>query len=710
MPELFIELRSEEIPARMQKRAAEDLHRLVTDGLAAAGLEFDEAIAHVTPRRLALSVPGLKPSTPDVNEERKGPRADAPEQAVQGFLKSAGVTLDDCQIVENKKGAFYVATISKPGRPTPEVVSKLLPEVIAKFPWPKSMRWGAGNLRWVRPLQSVITTFNGKTVPFEIGGLNSGNKTVGHRFMSKSQITVKGLKDYIYNLHLANVVVDAGERADIIRSDARKLTARHRLQLVKDEALIQETAGLVEWPVVLIGEFDKAFLDVPAEVIITSIKSHQKCFALRDKSGDLANRYLLVANLIANDGGKKIVEGNNRVIAARLADAKFFWDMDRKTSLEDRLPQLDSITFHARLGTQRQRIERIERLAGEFARIIGADVEKARLAARLCKSDLVTGMVGEFPELQGTMGGHYARKEDLGDAVAGAIADHYKPQGPSDTVPEGRVAQAVALADKMDTLVGFWMINEKPTGSKDPYALRRSALGVIRILLECDLRLLIVDSLIPARGRIVPANDPDTPATGPQMKAWRGQNVPGDLLDLLSFFADRLKVYLRDQGARHDLIDAVFALGGQDDLLMIVKRVNALGDFLNTEDGTTLLAGVKRATNILKIEEKKEADKPADKRIDLAGKPMPNLLVQGEEKELNRAIAAATANARKAIEAEDFEAAMRALAKLRAPVDAFFDEVTVNADDPSFRENRLKLLNMIRSVTLEVADFSRIEG
>ena len=701
MPELFIELRSEEIPARMQKRAAEDFCRLITDGLTVSGLEFGEAETLVTPRRIALSVAGLGKTTPDIKDERKGPRTDAPEKAIEGFLRSAGVKLADCEIVESKKGSFYVAHIAKPGRPTPEVIADLVPDVINKFPWPKSMRWGEGSLRWVRPLQSIITTFGGKVVPFEIGNLSSGNKTVGHRFMSKGDVRVKGLKDYKYNMHLANVVVDPLERSDTIRSYANKLAKRHKLELVGDEALIHETAGLVEWPVILIGSFDKAFLDVPPEVIITSIKSHQKCFALRDKAGELASRYLLVSNLLASDGGKQIVEGNNRVIAARLADAKFFWDQDQKHSLEDRLSNLGTITFHAKLGNQRQRVSRIEKLAGEIARIIGADPAKAELAARLCKSDLVTGMVGEFPELQGIMGGHYARAEGLDEDVAHAIEEHYKPQGPSDSVPDGKVAQAVALADKIDTLLGFWSIDEKPTGSKDPYALRRAALGVIRILLECELRFLLVDGLIPAHSRITETGSTAT---------WREKSVPANLLELLSFFADRLKVYLRDQGARHDLIDAVFSHGEQDDLLIIYKRVNALGNFLATEDGHNLLVGVKRASNILRIEEKNEAEKPAGRKADMTNKPDASLLVQGEEKELNRAVSAATANARKAVRDENYEAAMHALAKLRAPVDAFFDKVTVNADDPNFRENRLRLLNMIRAATLEVADFSRIES
>ncbi|MDH3741376.1 MAG: glycine--tRNA ligase subunit beta [Hyphomicrobiales bacterium] len=709
MPELFIELRSEEIPARMQKRASDDLCRLVTDGLTAAGLEFGDTETLATPRRIALSVAGLAKTTPDIKEERKGPRTDAPQKAIEGFLKSAGVSLNDCEVIESKKGSFYLAHIAKPGRPTPDVIAELVPDVINKFPWPKSMRWGTGSLRWVRPLQSIITTFGGKVVPFEVGTLIPGNKTVGHRFMSKGDVRVKGLKDYKYNLHLANVVVDPLERSDTIRSDANKLARRHKLQLVEDEALIHETAGLVEWPVVLIGSFDKAFLDVPPEVIIASIKTHQKCFATRDKAGDLASRYLMVSNLLATDGGKNIIEGNNRVIAARLADAKFFWDLDKKRSLEERLPELEAITFHAKLGNQRKRVSRIEKLAGEIARVIGADPQKAELAARLCKSDLVTGMVGEFPELQGIMGGHYARAEGLDEDVAHAIAEHYKPQGPSDSVPEGKVAQAVALADKIDTLLGFWAIDEKPTGSKDPYALRRAALGVIRILLECELRFLLVDGLVPAHSRIIASGLAEAQSCG-ETGTWRSHPVPASLLELLGFFADRLKVHLRDQGARHDLIDAVFSHGDQDDLLIIVKRVNALGNFLETEDGTNLLAGVKRATNILRIEEKNEAEKPATRRADMTGKPEANLLVQSEERELNRAVSAAVVNARKAVSDENFEAAMHSLAKLRGPVDAFFDKVTVNADNPNFRENRLRLLNMIRAATLEVADFSRIEG
>jgi glycyl-tRNA synthetase beta chain len=669
MPELLIELFSEEIPARMQAKAAEDLRSLITNGLVDAGLTYEGAQAHATPRRLVLSVEGLNAKAADMREERKGPRTDAPKPAIDGFLKSTGLKLDQLTVQDDKKGKFYIATIKKPGRATTDVVAELLPDVIRKFPWPKSMRWGSGQLRWVRQLLSIVCTFDGEVVPFEIEGIPSGNTTLGHRFLSSKKIEVRRFEDYAQKLHKANVIVDANVRAETIRAEAKNLAFAQGLEMIEDEGLLKEVAGLVEWPVVLMGEFDKNFLSVPPEVIVTTIKNDQKCFALRDKTGKLANRYLLVSNMVATDGGKMIVAGNNKVIAARLSDAKFFWDQDRKTRLEDLLPKLDSITFHAKLGSQGERVKRIEALAGEIAKTIKADVEKSKLAARLAKADLVTGMVGEFPELQGLMGHYYALDQGIDKEVAEAIRDHYKPQGPSDSIPVSKIGQAVALADKLDILVGFWAIDEKPTGSKDPYALRRAALGVIRIILDKSLRLRM--------------------------------NRGGE--DLLAFFADRLKVYLKDQGARHDLIDAVFSLGGQDDLLMIVRRVEALSKFLESDDGKNLLAGVKRASNILKIEEKKD-----NRSFD--GLPNAQLLIQGEERDLHRAVSAAEANARKAVENEDFGAAMTAIAKLRGPVDAFFDKVTVNADDPSFRENRLKLLNRIRAATLAVADFSKIEG
>jgi glycyl-tRNA synthetase beta chain len=704
MPELLLELFSEEIPARMQARAAADLKAMVTGGLVEAGLAYEGAQSHAGPRRLVLSVEGLAGLTPETVEERKGPRVDAPALAIEGFLRSAGVRREDCREIEDKKGRFLMARITRPGRATPDIVTELVPDVIGRFPWPKSMRWGIGRLRWVRPLHSILCTFDGETVTFSVDGIASGNQTRGHRFMAPAAFAVRRFEDYAARLRDAFVMVDAAERAETIRTEAKNLAFAQGFEVVEDEALIAETAGLAEWPVVLMGSFDEGFLDLPPEVISTSIKQHQKCFSLRRRNGGegeaLANRYLLVANLIARDGGKHIVAGNNRVIAARLADARFFWDQDRKVKLEDLLPKLEDITFHGKLGSQRRRVERLESLAGEIAGAIGADVEKAKLAARLCKADLVTGMVGEFPELQGLMGYYYALAEGHDGEVAEAIRDHYKPQGPSDTVPKSRVAQALALADKLDMLVGFWDIGEKPTGSKDPYALRRAALGIIRIVLEEQLRLPIAelaDSHVP----LIHQSRAGTVFSG--TTRWSGRQLNLEVVDLIAFFADRLKVHLREQGARHDLIDAVFSLGNQDDLLLIVKRVEALARFLATEDGEHLLIGVKRAINIVRIEEKRDAtgyDEP----------PNRNLLVQGEEKALATAIDRAEAQARIAVEAEDFEAAMRAIAKLRGPIDVFFDHVTVNAEDPSFRENRLKLLNRIRAATLTVADFSRIEG
>ncbi len=733
MPELLIELFSEEIPARMQARAAEDLRSLITTGLVEAGLTYEGVQAHATPRRLVLSVEGLNAKAADMREERKGPRTDAPKPAIDGFLKSTGLKLDQLTVQDDKKGKFYIAAIKKPGLATTDVVAELLPDVIRKFPWPKSMRWGSGQLRWVRQLLSIVCTFDGEVVPFEIEGIPAGNTTLGHRFLSSKKIEVRRFEDYAQKLHKANVIVDANVRAETIRAEAKNLAFAQGLEMIEDEALLKEVAGLVEWPVVLMGEFDRNFLSVPPEVIVTTIKNNQKCFALRDKSGKLANRYLLVSNMVATDGGKMIVAGNNKVIAARLSDAKFFWDQDRKTKLEDLLPKLDSITFHAKLGSQGEHINRIEDLAGKISKTIGSDIEKTKLAARLAKADLVTGMVGEFPELQGLMGHYYALDQSRDKDVAEAVRDHYKPQGPSDSIPVSKIGSAVALADKLDTLVCFWVLDEKPTGSKDPYALRRAAVGIIRIMLQSQLRLGLqqlifragflalsdvgnvqVQNIVTKMTELNKAIGSEPPSLVIDLSAFQSKKIAMTIEemsqfltslsnDLLAFFADRLKVYLKDQGARHDLIDAVFSLGGQDDLLMIVRRVEALSKFLDSDDGKNLLAGVKRASNILKIEEKKD-------NRSFNGLPNPQLLIQGEERDLHRAVSAAEANARKAVEAEDFGAAMTAIAKLRGPVDAFFDKVTVNADDPSFRENRLKLLNRIRAATLAVADFSKIEG
>ncbi len=670
MPELLIELFSEEIPAGMQHKAAADLRQMVTNALVEAGLTYEGAQAHGGARRLVLSVEGLDAKAADVNEERKGPRVDAPQQSIEGFLKSTGLGLGDLKVQDDKKGQFYLAVIRRPGRTATEIIADVVPDTIRKFPWPKSMRWGSGTLRWVRPLHSIVCTFDGEVVPFEIDGIRSGNITHGHRFMGAENIEVRRFEDYALKLAKNFVLVDASARVETIRTEARNLAFAQGLELIEDEGLLKETAGLVEWPVVLMGSFDESFLTVPPEVIATSIKNHQKCFALRNAStGKLANRYLLVSNLVAKDGGKTIIAGNNKVIAARLSDAKFFWDQDRKVKLEQWAKKLDAITFHAKLGNQGERVQRIEMLAAEIAKTIGADPERAKLASRLAKADLVTGMVGEFPELQGLMGRYYALDQGADPEVADAIRDHYKPVGPTDSIPVSGVGQAVALADKLDTLNGFWSIDEKPTGSKDPYALRRSALGVIRIILDKNLRL---------------------PLT-----------FCGD--DLITFFADRLKVHLKEQGKRHDLIDAVFALGNQNDLLMVTKRVEALSNFLETEDGKNLLAGVKRASNILRIEEKKDG-RSFDGDVNISQ------LIKGEEKALHTAITQAVGQVRRALREEDFAAAMTALAKLRVPVDAFFEQVTVNDKDATFRENRLRLLNHIRATTAEVADFSKIEG
>jgi glycyl-tRNA synthetase beta chain len=549
------------------------------------------------------------------------------------------------------------------------------------------MRWGKestrpDSLRWVRPLHSIVATFGPETeepdiVDFALDGIAAGNTTRGHRFLAPGAFKVRRFDDYVPSLEKAKVVLDPQRRKDIILHDARDLAFAQGLELIEDDALIDEVAGLVEWPVVLMGEFDAAFLAIPPEVIRATIRANQKCFVLRGADGALANKFILVSNILASDGGTAIAAGNARVVRARLSDAKFFWDSDLKINLEDRLPKLDQIVFHEKLGTQGERVKRIEALARELASIVGADPEKAGRAARLAKADLVSEMVGEFPELQGLMGRYYAAHQGEDPSVAAAIEEHYKPQGPGDRVPGDPVSIAVALADKIDTLVGFWAIDEKPTGSKDPYALRRAALGVIRIVLENGLRLPLA--------RVMASHDASTP-------------------DLLAFFADRLKVYLRDQGARHDLIDAVFALPGQDDLLMIVRRVEALGKFLDTDDGKNLLAGYRRAANILRIEEKKDGGGAFDAAHD------PALLSQDEERALAHALRGATQDATAAIAREDFEAAMRALSRLRAPVDAFFDKVTVNADEPQRRINRLRLLNEFRRAVHEVADFSKIVG
>lgn len=748
MPDLLLELFSEEIPARMQARAADDLRKMVTDRLVAAGLVYEGAKAFATPRRLALTVQGVPARQPDLKEERKGPKVGAPEQAIAGFMKAAGLSsIDQAKVQADKKGDFYVAITEKKGRDATEVIAEMIPEIVRAFPWPKSMRWGAdsakpGALTWVRPLHSVIATFGPETedpvvLAFDIYGIKAGNETRGHRFMAPASFKVRRFDDYVAALEKAKVVLDPARRMDIIRTDARNLAFAQGHELVEDEGLTAEVAGLVEWPVPLMGSFDKDFLAIPGEVIRSTIRANQKCFVLRDPSSSrLVNKFILVSNIEASDGGKAIVAGNERVIRARLSDAKFFYETDLKTRLEDRLPKFESIVFHEKLGSQAERIARIVSLAGQLAPVVGADAAKAERAAQLCKADLLTEVVGEFPELQGLMGRYYAEAQNEDEAVAHAIEDHYRPKGPDDLVPADPVSIAVALADKIDTLVGFWAIDEKPTGSKDPYALRRAALGIIRIIIDNQLRLPLRrllwrhfgavardEALTQAFAVLHPIHD-DIAAIGAadvelamklevlvsakersvaSPKLIEAHSFVAPTRDLIAFFADRLKVQLREQGARHDLVDAVFALEGQDDLLMVVRRVEALGAFLDTDDGKNLLAGVKRASNILRIEEKKDGKS-------YAGSVDASLLKEAEEKALASAIAAAKQETAAAVGKEDFAAAMRALAKLRPTVDAFFDKVTVNADDKAVRANRLTLLNEIREATRAVADFSRIEG
>lgn len=685
----------------MQAKAADDLRRMVTDRLVAEGLVYEGAKAFATPRRLALTVHGIPARQPDLKEERKGPRVGGPAAAIAGFLKATGLaSLDQATIQRDpKKGDFYVALIEKPGRGTLDVLADILPVIIRTFPWPKSMRWGErsarpGALQWVRPLHAIVASFGLETeqpdiVNFAVDGIAAGQTTFGHRFMAPGPISVRRFEDYEAKLLDAKVVLDAERRKDAILTDARQLAFAQGYDLVEDPGLLDEVAGLVEWPVVAMGSFEQDFLSIPPEVIRATIRNNMKCFVVSESNtAKLTNKFILTANIEASDGGNAIVAGNERVIRARLSDAKFFYESDLKLKLEDRLPKFDNIVFHEKLGTQAERIRRIERLAAEIAPLVGADVEKAKRAAHLAKADLLTDVVGEFPELQGLMGKYYALAQGEDASVAAASEEHYKPQGPTDRVPSDPVSVAVALADKIDTLVGFWAIDEKPTGSKDPYALRRAALGVIRLIVENKIRL----NLIPLVARHI--------ATF--VNAQASTDIDRKCIDLLAFFADRLKVQLREQGARYDLVDAVFALESQDDLLTVVRRVEALGRFLDTDDGKNLLAGTKRAANILRIEEKKDG-----KAYD--GMPDVSLYRLVEEKALAKAIGQVKAEASTALAKEDFAGAMSSIAKLRPVVDAFFDRVKVNDDDSKVRENRLKLLNEIRDATRAVADFSKIQ-
>jgi glycyl-tRNA synthetase beta chain len=767
MPDLLLELRSEEIPARMQRKAAGALKKLVTDGLVEAGLTYEAAREYWTPRRLVLDIRGLTARSKDVREERKGPKVGAPEQAIEGFLRGAGLaSVAEAQIQSDpKKGDFYVAVIARPGRAAEQIIAELIPAVVHGFPWPKSMRWGPaslkpGSLRWVRPLQSILCTFGPETeepvvVAFEVDGIRSGNVTWGHRFHAPDAITVRRFDDYVAKLEAAKVVLDPERRKRIILDDAKNLAFANGFELVEDEGLLEEVSGLVEWPVVLMSEFEAEFLDIPAEVVRLTIRANQKCFVTRaqGEGEKLSNRFVLVANIEARDGGKDIARGNGKVVRARLSDAHYFWrtdqhdlpdagelkapadkfSLDLTKPLDQRMARLDhlGVTFHAKLGTQGERVERIRQLARELAPLVGADPDLAARAAVLAKADLQTEIVGEFPELQGAMGRKYAALQGEHPSVAAALEEHYKPQGPTDFVPTDPVCVAVALADKLDTLVGFWVIDDKPTGSKDPYALRRAALGVIRIVVENGVRIplgnLVLAEIARLATGLVNSNKAspdlveswllDSPLAGREAM-WRdlfGKRAQEDVdavpglgkiaADLLSFFHDRLKVYLRDQGARHDLIDAVLAGGkGADngDLLMIVRRVEALSDLLDTEDGQNLLVGTKRAVSILSIEAKKGTA--------IADAVDPALFQEPQEIQLFNAVNRAESAAAQAIQNEDFVAAMRALAELREPVDSFFDEVLVNVDDVAVRANRLALLARIRASTGQVADFSRIAG
>jgi len=694
MAELLIELFSEEIPARMQTRAGEDLKRIVTDKLKDSGLAVTAADAYATPRRLTLVVDGLPSAQPDVTEEKRGPRVGAPEQAVQGFLKSAGLSLDQCEKRDTGKGEFWFAVVKKKGVKTEALLPTLLAESFAALPWPKSMRWAGYQYRWVRPLHSIVATFDGAMLDGELdlGGaaVRFGSITRGHRFLDPRDIKVAGFADYKVKLREAYVVVDPAERRAAIKTQADKLAAAEGLTVKADEALLDEVAGLVEWPVALLGRIDERFMEIPPEVLTTSMRVNQKYFSLLNENGKLAPRFLVVANVETKDGGKAIVAGNERVLRARLSDAKFFWDQDRKVKLEERVPALKDIIFHARLGTVADKISRVQTLAAELAAYIpGADIDQVRSAALLAKADLTTGMVGEFPELQGVMGRYYAMHEGEKQAVADAIAEHYAPLGPADRCPTAPVSVAVALADKIDSLVGFFAIDEKPTGSKDPFALRRAALGVIRLIVENKLRLPL---LVVFR-------------TAERLLAEQVAGVGGklDVQALLDFFADRLKVALREKGVRHDLISAVFALGDEDDLVRLLARVQALTSFLDGEDGANLLVAYRRASNIVRIEEKKDG-KTYNSGVDVG------LLRQEEETALHRALVTSGDAGSRALDGEDFTGAMAALAQLRRPVDAFFDKVTVNCGEADLRVNRLRLLSEIRAVLNRVADFSQIEG
>ena len=686
MPNLLIELFSEEIPARMQAKAADDLRRMVTDGLVEAGLTYAGAAAFHTPRRLALSIDGLSSESKAVREERKGPATTAPEKAIEGFLRSTGLTMDQLEVRDVKKGQAYFAVIEKPGRAAADIIAEVLEHAIRNFPWPKSMRWGAGSLRWVRPLHSILCILEdeggAEVVPLDVDGITSGNTTKGHRFMAPAAFAVSSFDDYEAKLKRANVVLRAEERAETIWHDATNQAFALGLEVVEDKGLLAEVSGLVEWPVVLLGAIGDDFLGLPPEVLQTSMKEHQKFFSVRNPRTGRIEKFVTVANIETKDQGATILAGNQKVLSARLSDAKFFWENDLRTVEREGLTgmgaPLANVTFHNKLGSQAERIARIAALAADIAPVVGADADEATLAAQVAKADLSSEMVYEFPELQGIMGRYYAQKAGLSDAVADACRDHYSPLGPSDDVPTDPVSVAVALADKIDTLTGFWAIDEKPTGSKDPFALRRAALGVIRLVLENGLTMKL---------------------SGVFAKA----NAEADATDLLSFFHDRLKVYLRDQGIRHDVIDACLAMDGNDDIALLVKRARALQDFLSTDDGENLIQGFKRASNILTQAEAKDG-------VEYSFGADVKFAEDDSEKALFAALDVAEGAISPAIEAEDFAAAMGAMAALRAPIDGFFEAVQVNSDNQVVRRNRLNLLSRIRTICSSVADLTQLEG
>lgn len=738
MSDLLIEFFSEEIPARMQARAAADLQKLVTNGLVEAGLTYAYAAAFHTSRRLTLTVGGLLGESPTQREERKGPRTDAPDKALEGFLRSTGLNKDQLEARDEKKGQVWFAVIERPGRAVAEIVAEVLDHTIRNFPWPKSMRWAAGTLRWVRPLHSILCLLSdedgAQVVPLTVEGLTAGNTTAGHRFMAPNRFSVMSFEDYEAKLKYAKVLLRADERTDRIWIDAHNQALAQGLEVVEDKALLAEVAGLVEWPVVLMGDIGSEFMDLPPEVLQTSMRKHQKFFSVRNPKFDRIEKFVTVANIETADHGTTILAGNQKVLSARLSDAKFFWKNDlcavNDVGLEGMVAPLAHVTFHNKLGSQADRIARIEALARDIAPLVDASPNLAAKAARVAKADLASEMVYEFPELQGIMGRYYSKSAHLPDAVALACEMHYKPLGPSDEVPTDPVSVAVAFADKIDTLTGFWAIDEKPTGSKDPYALRRTALGVIRLVLHNQLRANIVevirshflrkvDSPVGGDGATIGYGHGEIIET--QLELWMllsGAGFRGGLSekegffaseagvvarDILAFFHDRLKFHLRDEGIRHDVIDACLAMPANDDLTLLVKRATALAAILKTDDGENLLQGFKRTNNILAEAEQQDA-------IEYSFGADIKFAEDAIEKELFSALDAADFKIKPAMDSEDFETAMHAMAALRAPIDAFFNAVEVNSDSQVLRRNRLNLLHRIRAICLSVADLTRIEG